>query len=61
MIVKRTGKAPVALPLLNRLIPSVSNTGKLIAANTLIQRISFVSRLKGQSVGGQLVHAAHLY
>ncbi len=39
MIVKRTDKAPVALPLLNRLIPSISNTGKLIAANTVIRSV----------------------
>ncbi len=39
MILKRTDKAPVALPLLSRLIPSVSNTGKLIAANTVIRSV----------------------
>jgi len=39
MIVKRTDKTPVALPLLTRLIPGVSNTGKLIAANTVIRSV----------------------
>jgi len=39
MIVKRTDKAPVALPALSRLIPSAGNTGKLIAANTLIRSV----------------------
>jgi len=39
MILKRTDNAPVALPLLSRLIPSASNTGKLIAANTLIRGV----------------------
>jgi hypothetical protein len=39
MIVKRTDKAPVALPVLSRLIPSAGNTGKLIAVNTLIRSI----------------------
>ncbi|MCP4277637.1 MAG: transposase [Gammaproteobacteria bacterium] len=29
----------VALPLLTRLIPSISNTGKLVAANTLIRAV----------------------
>lgn len=39
MIVKRSDKEPVALPALSRLIPSASNTGKLIAANTLIRSV----------------------
>lgn len=39
MVVKRTDQAPIALPLLSRLIPSVSNTGKLVGANTLIRGI----------------------
>ena len=39
MIVKRTDNAPVALPVLSRLIPSAGNTGKLIAANTLIRSV----------------------
>lgn len=39
MIVKRTDKEPVALPVLSRLIPSAGNTGKLIAANTLIRSV----------------------
>lgn len=39
MIARRTDKAPVALPVLSRLIPSAGNTGKLIAANTLIRSV----------------------
>lgn len=39
MIVRRPNKEPVALPMLSRLIPSASNTGKLIAANTLIRSV----------------------
>ncbi len=39
LIVKRTDRQAIALPLLSRLIPSVSNTGKLIAANTLIRGV----------------------
>ncbi len=39
MIVKRSDKEQVALPALSRLIPSASNTGKLIAANTLIRSV----------------------
>ena len=39
MIMARTDKAPVALPLLSRLIPSVGNTGNLIAANTLVRGV----------------------
>ena len=38
-VVKLSDKRHVALPLLTRLIPSVSNTGKLIAANTLIRAV----------------------
>ncbi len=39
MIVKRQDKAPVALPILSRLVPSVSNTGKLVAVGTLIRSV----------------------
>lgn len=39
LIMTRTDKAPVALPLLSRLMPSAGNTGKLIAANTLIRSV----------------------
>lgn len=39
MIVSRQDTSPVALPMLSRLIPSASNTGKLIAANTLIRSV----------------------
>jgi hypothetical protein len=39
MVVRRKDKSPVALPALSRLIPSASNTGKLIAANTLIRSV----------------------
>jgi hypothetical protein len=39
MIAKRADESAVALPLLSRLIPSVTNTGKLIAANTLIRAV----------------------
>ena len=39
MIAKRPNKTPVALPMLSRLIPSASNTGKLVAANTLIRSV----------------------
>ena len=39
MIVKRAHTTPVALPMLSRLIPSASNTGKLVAANTLIRSV----------------------
>lgn len=39
MIVKRADTTPVALPMLSRLIPSASNTGKLVAANTLIRSV----------------------
>jgi hypothetical protein len=38
-VVKRKSKGNVALPLLSRLIPSASNTGKLVAANTLIRAV----------------------
>ena len=48
LIVKRTDATPVALPLLSRLIPSASNTGKLIAANTLIR--SVYQRFQGVTV-----------
>ncbi len=39
MIIKRPDNAPVALPILSRLIPSAGNTGKLIAASTLIRSV----------------------
>lgn len=39
MIIKRADNQSVSLPILSRLIPSVSNTGKLIAANTLIRSV----------------------
>lgn len=39
MITRRTDKQPIALPVLSRLIPSAGNTGKLIAANTLIRSV----------------------
>lgn len=39
LIAARTKKISVALPLLLRLIPSASNTGKLVAANTLIRAV----------------------
>jgi len=38
-VIKVTDKWHVALPLLTRLIPSVSNTGKLVAANTLLRAV----------------------
>jgi hypothetical protein len=37
MVIESNAERLVALPLLSRLIPSVSNTGKLIAGNTLIR------------------------
>jgi len=39
LVVRRLDKTPVALPVLSRLIPSAGNTGKLIAANTLIRSV----------------------
>ena len=39
MALKRSSGQVVALPLLSRLIPSISNTGKLVAANTLIRAV----------------------
>ena len=39
LIASRADKTPVGLPLLSRLIPSSTNTGKLIAANTLIRAV----------------------
>lgn len=39
MSVRRSTGEPVSLPLLTRLIPSAGNTGKLIAANTLIRAV----------------------
>ena len=38
-VAKRTGGGAIALPILSRLIPSASNTGKLIAANTLVRAV----------------------
>ncbi len=40
IIVQRANQISVALPLLSRLMPSVGNTGKLVAANTLIRAVS---------------------
>jgi len=37
MIVRRSNNDPVALPVLSRLMPSSGNTGKLVAAMTLIR------------------------
>ena len=39
MVMRRVDNIPVALPALSRLIPSASNTGKLVAANTLIRSV----------------------
>lgn len=39
MVAKRTNGESVALPILSRLMPSTGNTGKLIAANTLVRAI----------------------
>lgn len=39
MVVKRSERQAIALPIVSRLIPSVTNTGKLIAANTLIRSV----------------------
>jgi len=39
MIAKRPNDGAVALPILSRLMPSTGNTGKLIAANTLLRAI----------------------
>lgn len=39
LIANRTNNTAVALPILSRLIPSAGNTGKLIAANTLIRSV----------------------
>ena len=47
-VVKYKDKRHVALPLLTRLIPSISNTGKLIAANTLIRAVHQL--FKGRTV-----------
>ena len=38
-VVRMKDARHVALPLLTRLIPSISNTGKLVAANTLIRAV----------------------
>lgn len=40
MIVQRVNPVSVALPILSRLMPSIGNTGQLIAANTLIRAVS---------------------
>ena len=39
MIARRIDGTAIALPVLSRLMPSVGNTGKLIAANTLIRSV----------------------
>ena len=39
VIAKRANGDAIALPALSRLIPSVTNTGKLVAANTLIRSV----------------------
>jgi len=39
LIARRSKETSVALPLLSRLIPSASNTGKLVAAKTLIRAV----------------------
>jgi len=39
LIVRRMDQSPVALPVLSRLIPGAGNTGKLIAANTLMRSV----------------------
>lgn len=47
-VVQHKDKRHVALPLLTHLIPGISNTGKLIAANTLIRSIYRI--FKGRTV-----------
>lgn len=44
MIVRRANGDLVALPLLSRLMPSSGNTGKLVAANTLIRAVQGLFR-----------------
>lgn len=44
IINRRPGKEPVALPLLSRLMPSSGNTGKWVAANTLIRAVQSLLR-----------------
>ncbi|SDX07373.1 hypothetical protein SAMN05421882_10561, partial [Nitrosomonas communis] len=44
IITRRTSKEPVALPLLFRLMPASSNTGKLVAANTLVRAVQSLFR-----------------
>ncbi len=39
LVTRRENGNALAIPLLNRLVPSVSNTGKLIAANTLVRAV----------------------
>ena len=39
IITRRASKEPVALPLLSRLMPTSSHTGKLVAANTLVRAV----------------------
>lgn len=44
MIVRRANQVAVALPLLSRLMPSTGNTGKLVAAKTLIRAVKSLLR-----------------
>ncbi|MCO6427503.1 hypothetical protein [Nitrosomonas communis] len=44
IINRRSSKEPVALPLLSRLMPDSGNTGKLVAANTLIRAVQSLLR-----------------
>ena len=48
MVVSRSKSESIALPFLSRLMPSAGNTGKLVAANTLIRAVSLL--LKGRAV-----------
>jgi len=48
IVFKRSEYQSMAIPALSRLIPSASNTGKLIAANTLMRSVR--SLLKGKKV-----------
>ncbi len=50
LVGKRTNSDGVALPILSRLIPSVSNTGKLTAAKTLIRAVQSLLKAKGVTV-----------
>lgn len=59
MIVQRGDKAPLALGLLSRLIPSAGNTGKLVAANTLMRSVyRLFQGLEGITPKQKLVLAA---